>query len=312
MSLAVSDVYAVLVNWNGGSRNLESIKSLLDAGLPPAQVVFVDNGSSDGSLELVRREHSELLFLENASNEGFAAASSAGSVLALDEGAGAVFFVNNDVTLLDDCLERLAAALSEEPRVGIVGPRVLFQRERSKVWCAGGRVTWCSNILSLVGHCEDDAPEWELEREVDFVAGCAMLVRRELLEQVGCFAPEWFAYFEDADLCLRARQEGWSSRVVGKAACLHDASASTGGGLSPRRKYMMGVNSVWFLRAYGTPSCWIRFILLDVLSLPIALLLGLVNGGAKGALAKALGVLEGFSGRRVTAERIEPGAGPLW
>jgi GT2 family glycosyltransferase len=312
VSLSRSDVWAVVVNWNGGARNLACVQSLLDAGLGYAQIIFVDNGSSDGSLELVRGEHPGLSFVENDRNLGFAAASAAGSDIALEAGAGAVFFVNNDVLLLDDCLDRLVDALSEEPRVGIVGPRVLFQRERSKVWCAGGRVAWRGNILTLIAHGEDDGPEWELEREVDFVAGCALLARRELLEEVGSFDPEWFAYFEDADLGVRARREGWSSRVIGRAACLHDASASTGGGYSPRRKYMMGVNSIWFLRSYGTPSRWISFFLFDVLTFPFALLLGLLSGDAKSVLAKALGILEGLSGRRVTAERIEPGSGPLW
>ena len=75
---------------------------------------------------------------------------------------------------------------------------------------------------------------------------------------------------------------------------------------------MMGVNSIWFLRSHGTPTRWVSFFLFDVLTFPFALLLGLFSGEAKGVLAKALGILEGLSGRRVTAERIEPGSGPLW
>ena len=312
MTLALSDVWVIVTNWNGGRRNLDCISSLVDAGVASQQVVIVDNRSTDDSLELVRREHPELCYVLNSSKLGFAEASSLGASRALEAGAGAVFFVNNDVVLLEGCLERLLSVLSREPEVGIVGPRVLSQRERSRVWCAGGRVAWRHNILTLIGHGEDDSPEWELEREVDFVAGCALLARRELLEEVGCFAPEWFAYFEDADLGVRARREGWSSRVVGSAACLHDASASTGGGYSTRRKYMMGVNSIWFLRAHGTPARWFSFLLFDVLSLPFAFLFGLFVGEAKGPVAKALGLLEGLSGRRVTAARIEPGAGPLW
>ena len=312
MSLSRGDVWAVLVNWNGGGRNLDCVESLLASGLPAEQIVFVDNGSSDGSLGLVRDAYPGLSFVTNERNVGFAEASGVGAEVALEAGAGAVFFINNDVLLLDDCLDRLVKALGDEARVGMVGPRVLFQRERSKVWCAGGRVAWRSNILSLIAHGEDDGPEWELEREVDFVAGCALLARRELLLQVGCFSPEWFAYFEDADLGLRASREGWSSRIIGKAACLHDASASTGGGYSPRRKYMMGLNSVWFLRAYGTPMRWLRFVFFDVIALPFALILGLLSGEAKGVLAKAVGILEGLSGRRVTADRIEAEAGPFW
>jgi len=312
MSLQLSNVWAVVTNWNGGARNLDCIASLLSEGLDPERIVFVDNASSDGSLELVRGEHPSLCFLENSSNLGFAEGASMGAAKALEVGCDAVFFVNNDVTLLPGCLEPLVSVLSDEPGVGLVGPRVLFQRERSRVWSAGGRVSWRSNVLTLLGHGENDGPEWELEREVDFVCGCALLVRREVFEEVGGFESEWFAYFEDADLGVRARREGWSSRVVGRAACLHDASASTGGGKNPRRKYMMGLNSVWFLRTHGRPVHWVQFFLFDVLTLPLVILVGLFVGEAKSALAKAIGILEGFTGRRVTATRIEPGAGPLW
>jgi len=312
MTLQVSGVWAVVTNWNGGARNLDCIASLLSEGLDPERIVFVDNGSVDGSLELVRDAHPNICFLENPSNLGFAEGASMGAAEALEKGGGAVFFVNNDVTLLPGCLESLVAVLREEPRVGLVGPRVLFQRERSRVWSAGGRIAWRSNVLTLLGHGQNDSPEWELEREVDFVCGCALLVRREVLDEVGGFEPEWFAYFEDADLGVRARREGWSSRVIGHAACLHDASASTGGGKNPRRKYMMGLNSVWFLRTHGSPVHWVRFFLFDVLTLPLVIFVGLFVGEGKSALAKALGILEGFSGRRVTAARIESGAGPLW
>ena len=312
MTLKHAGLWAVVTNWNGGAQNLDCVASLIAEGFTPDRIVFVDNGSRDGSLELVRGAHPDLCFLENEANEGFALGASMGADRALEAGCEAVFFVNNDVTLLSGCMEPLISVLNEEPRVGLVGPRVLYQRERSRVWSAGGRVAWRSNVLTLLGHGQNDCPEWELEREVDFVCGCALLVRREVLEEVGGFQAEWFAYFEDADLGLRARREGWSSRVVGRAACLHDASASTGGGKSPRRKYMMGLNSVWFLRAHGTPLHWVSFVLFDVLTLPLSLLFGLFVGEAKSALAKALGILAGLSGRRVTAERIETGAGPLW
>ena len=82
--------------------------------------------------------------------------------------------------------------------------------------------------------------------------------------------------------------------------------------MSPRRKYMMGLNSVWFLRAHGTPMRWVSFLIFDVLTFPLSFLFGLITGQAKSALAKAIGILAGLSRRRVTADKIEAGAGPLW
>ena len=117
--LKLSDVWAVVTNWNGGSRNLACIASLIEGGLPPERIVFVDNASVDGSLELVRGAHPGLCFIENASNLGFAEGASVGAARALAGACRAVFFVNNDVVLLPGCLEPLLAVLDEEPRVEI-------------------------------------------------------------------------------------------------------------------------------------------------------------------------------------------------
>jgi GT2 family glycosyltransferase len=173
-------------------------------------------------------------------------------------------------------------------------------------------LTWRENLSTLVGHGQPDGPAWRVTRDVDYVAGCTLLARADLLRRVGLFDAGFFAYMEDIDLCLRARDAGAKVRVVGEVAALHAASSTTGGGYNARRKYMMGVNSVWFLRRHARAWQWVRFALFDVLPLPILCLFGLFRGRAKPVLAKAAGILDGLRGRRVTAEAIQEGAGWLW
>ena len=310
--MELASIFAVVANWNGGEENLECLRSLVAQGLPEANLVFVDNGSSDGSLALVRARHPGLRLIENRSNLGFGEASNQGAKLALEHGARAVFFVNNDVVLLPGTLARLVAEFEARPKAGIVGPLVLTKSDPGRVWCAGGLLTWRENLSTLRGHLEPDGARWRETRAVDYVPGCALLARRAVLEQVGMFDAEYFAYMEDVDLCLRARRAGFEVWLVGDAAVLHASSSSTGGGYNPRRKYMMGVNSIWFLRRHARAAQWLRFLVFDVLSLPLLWLAGIFRGRGKAVAAKGLGILDGLRGRRVTAEAIREGAGWLW
>jgi GT2 family glycosyltransferase len=303
---------AVVVNWNGGAQNVECLESLLAQGLAPGDVVFVDNGSVDGSAEEVERRFPGIVLLRNEENLGFGEGANRGAHEALARGAALVFFVNNDVKLPAGTVERLVRELGEESSLGIVGPRVLYKQEPGRVWCAGGMLTWKQNLSTLLGHGEPDGPEWKRTKDVDYVAGCALLVRKEVLDRVGLFDARYFAYMEDVDLCLRAREAGYGVRLVGEAAAYHASSSATGGGYNPRRKYMMGVNSIWFLKRHARAREWARFVAFDVLTLPFLWLAGLFRGEGKAVLGKALGIFDGLRGKRVTSASIEEGAGWLW
>lgn len=306
-------LFAVIVNWNGGDDNLACLRSLTAReGLPESRIVFVDNGSTDGSLAAVRGAFPGVVVLSNGANVGFGEGSNRGAELALSHGAAAVVFVNNDLTFPGGTLARLAGALEADRQLGLVGPLVLFADAPPRVWCAGGRLDHRQNLSTLLGHGAPLGPEWTRTRDVDYVAGCALMARADVLQSVGLFDASYFAYHEDLELGLRARRAGYAVRVLGDVTAAHAPSSATGGGYSPRRKWMMGLNSVRFLRRYGTGRAWARFVLFDVLTLPALVVLGLPSGRWRGALAKGLGIAEGLLGRRVTAARLEPGAGWLW
>jgi len=301
-------IFAVVVNWNGGELNHDCLDALVAEGIPPARIVFVDNASRDGSLASVRERFAPLEVIENAANLGFGEASNQGATRALELGADAVLFVNNDLVLEPGCLALLVAYLAELPRVGICGPRVLDRSDPTRLWCAGGFLTWRQNLSTLRGHLKRDAEPYRADLAVDYVPGCALLARREVPERVGGVDARYFAYMEDVDLCLRAKRLGYEVHLVGEASALHAYSHSTGGGYNARRKYMMGVNSVWFLRAHGGPLEWGRFLLFDVLPLPLLWLTGLANGRAGAVWAKGRGIVDGLRGRRVSRADAEPRA----
>ena len=305
-------VAAVIVNWNGGDENLECIAALLESGVEPGRIAFVDNASTDGSLEAVEAAHPNLAFLRNAENAGYGHGTNKGIAHALRTGADAVFLVNNDLVVTPGMLQRLVDELQSDPGLGVVGPRVLYKDEPERIWAAGGMLTFRQNLTTLLGHRQPDGPRWRENTDVDYVPGCAMLVRADVFERAGLLDGAYFAYHEDVDFCMQVARAGFRIRLLGEVAALHTASAATGGGYSPRRKYMMGVNTIWFLRRHGTPWRWMRFFVYDVLSLPAVWLVEASRGRGRGVLAKALGMLHGARGRRVTAQSIEAGASRLW
>ncbi len=310
-----SGTWAVVVNWNGGGeQNLACLRSLLGQGMAADRIVFVDNASTDGSREEVSSALAGLVHLDNDSNLGFGEAANQGAKLALERGAEAVLFVNNDLRFEDGdpCLPGLEESLRSGARVGMVGPRILFDDGTERVWCAGGRLDYRQNLSTLLGHKRKDGPRWQESGPVDYIPGCALLVGRDCLLDVGLFDASYFAYMEDVDLGLRARRRNWSVLLRGDLRALHAPSSSTGGGYGARRKWMQGVNSIRFLKAHGRSLQWARFLLFDVLTLPLALLVRGCRGEGGGVLAKAKGILDGVAGRSVTAEALERGASRLW
>ena len=314
-STKLDGLHVVVVNWNGGSEeNLRCLTSVLEQGLPEERLVFVDNGSADGSLAAVTEQFPGLSLIENGANRGFGEAANQGARKALDAGARAVAFVNNDLRFnpAQGCLPAMMGALESNPRLGMVGPRVLFDDGTERVWCAGGRLDYRANLSTLLGNGEPDGPDWRVTRDVDYVAGCAAVCRAETLREVGLFEASYFAYMEDVELGQRMRRAGWAVQIHGEHAAYHAPSSATGGGYGARRKWMQALNSVRFLKQHGGALHWVRFAVFDVATLPIVWLLRAPRGDSKAVLAKAKGIWDGIRGRRVTADALEPGASRLW
>lgn len=308
----LASTWAVVVNWNGGAEpNRRCIKSLVESGLPAERIVFIDNASTDGSPEATLAAFPGLAKIANSRNEGFGVAANQGARLAMQGGASAVLFLNNDALLHSGTLAHLVAVLAGNRRVGALGPRVL-RAGVDEIWAAGGVFTFGPNLSALRGHGSPDRETLQGTVAVDYVPGCALLTRAEALDGVGLFDEGYFAYLEDVDLGQRMAGSGWLQLCVGDVACEHAGSSATGGGYSPQRKYLNALGSWRFLRRHGTRARWLAFWGYDVLLLPLALLVGVPRGRARGVLAKGLGILHGALGRRATAETLEPGGTSLW
>jgi hypothetical protein len=270
-------------------------------------VVLVDNGSADGSLQILAREFPKIARVELKENRGFCGGANAGANYAIRElGATALFFLNNDAWVDPGFLRPLEEALERDPKTGCTGSRVMWGDGSGRVWCAGGALRLRENVSALIGWNRSPESLPRREYECDYIPGCAMLVRADLFTKLGGFDESYFAYMEDVDFGVRVTREGYKNRVVPDSVVFHRPSSSSGGGYSRARKYANGLNSVKFLRAHGRFLSWCAFWIFDICLLPVAWLREWIRGGDPGAVrAKWRGIRAGFAGARVTSDALE-------
>jgi len=229
---------AVVLHYRTPEDTLLAVRSLEASRRPVQEILVVDNGSPDGSAELLRRHLPEVELLETGSNLGFSGGCNLGLRRALDGGAELLLLLNSDVVLPPDALGALEDALLAEAGAGIAGPLLLSRAQPDRIASAGMRLSRASGRMRHLRHAER-APGAEPPsvRRVDGVAGCALLARREALEAAGLLADEYFFSFEDLDLCLRARRAGYSTICAAGALAYHEGGRSIGAHAAARLYY---------------------------------------------------------------------------
>lgn len=237
----------VIVNWNGVSETRACLSSIEAIRAEFGECIVVENASIDGSAAAIRREFPWVRLIETGSNLGYAGGNNCGIRAALADGADAVLVLNNDTIAHPGLVREMRSALNGgDPRLGVVGPRVLRVREPERFWYAGGRIVRSPFRARHVS----DPPASERPYPVDYVPGCALLASREALEAIGPFDERFFLTWEDADLCARAQDAGFGCAAVPAAAIEHAGSVSFEGLFSPLYSYYYFRNMLLFAKLH--------------------------------------------------------------
>lgn len=231
------DVTVVIVNWNtrGILRDcLESIYAQTEDIL--FEVVVVDNGSTDGSATMVQAEFPQAILVANSKNLGFAAANNQG--IEISKGRY-VLLLNSDTVVLDGAIQKTVAYADAHPEVGVLGCRAMFPDGRRQNTCfrfpSVGLEVWSALLFfrkwkpfwrPLLYPERYLTFDFDVEHDVDVVAGCFFLVRRQVVEQVGRLDEDFFMYGEEAEWCHRIARGGWRVRYYPGASITHLYGAS--------------------------------------------------------------------------------------
>lgn len=202
-------VSVIIVNWNGGlifERCLESLKKI---DYPNWELVIVDNGSSDGTEKKAT--------IKNKTNLGFAPANNQGAKLAKGK---YLLLLNNDTKVEKDFLTKLIKKMEQDKRIGIIQPKIFMLDKPGYLDNAGSFFTRIG-FLEHWGFGQKDSKEFAEEREIFSAKGACMLIRRELVEKIGLFDPDFVSYFEESDFCWRVWLAGYRVVFYPKAKIYH-------------------------------------------------------------------------------------------
>jgi len=308
-------VAIIVLNWNGWRDTIECLELLQRITYPNYQIIVVDNGSTDDSVEKIKawargeipvesqfvdyesatkpvkwveydREiakaggileeaglarlpsNRKMVLIQTEENLGFAGGNNLGIRFALENGADYVWLLNNDTVVDPNALTSLVKAAERIANCGIAGSKILYYEAPTIIDHAGVVVRpWQGRFLHI-GSDKPDAAHFNVLTRIEYVDGCSMLVKKQLVEEIGLLDESYFLYHEDADWCIRARRHGWKIIYVPSSKVYHKKSRSTHN-IRPLKTYYCARNSLRFMFHYypwsllPAPMWWSRFYLLN-------------------------------------------------
>lgn len=257
-------VTIILVNWNGMQDTLACLESLRRLTYPSYRVVVVDNGSTDGSTRGIRAEFSEVILVEAHTNLGFVGGNNLGLKSARELNSEYVLLLNNDTLVAPDFLDRLIS-VAGPAHVGVVGPMIYYASLPSTLWSAGGAIDWRRGRTTMLGEGQPDVGQFgDAPYRVDFVTGCALLIKMAVVDRIGPLEERFFAYFEDTEWGVRVERAGYQSLIVPGAKVWHKITPEARFA-SDRLAYYFTRNRLLFLwLCQAGLEAWFNTLVLDI------------------------------------------------
>ncbi|MDP8214247.1 MAG: glycosyltransferase family 2 protein [Candidatus Euphemobacter frigidus] len=243
-------VSVIVLTCNGREHLEECLNALKAQTYPRREVILVINGSEDGSAEFVRERFGDFArIIELPENIGYTGGNNAG----LRDARGEYIALLNDDTRVDPSwLEAMVEALRDRPGYGLAACKILSYY-RPEIIDNVGHIFYRDGTFRGRGRLEVDRGQYDREEEVLSPSGCAFLIRKEALDEVGFFDEEFFIYGDDAELSLRIRLAGWKVIYVPSAVVYHKYSATTGA-YSPFKAFLVERNRIWLTIKYFPPG----------------------------------------------------------
>jgi GT2 family glycosyltransferase len=236
----------VIPNWNGKKFLADCIDSLKEQTFLDFEVILVDNGSTDGSAEFVEERYGGFLrIIRNSRNLGFTGGNNTGIRAAKGE---YLILLNNDTWVEPTWLEELVRSTGTDDRVGMWASKVYSYFRRDQIEAVGELIYW-DGLNRARGQFEQDKGQYDRTEEIFFPPGCGGMYRKKVLDEIGLFDEDFFAYGDDAEIGIRARLAGWKCLYVPKAVLYHKNSGSTAP-YSPLKAFYVERNRFWVTIKY--------------------------------------------------------------
>jgi len=297
MNMAQTSV--VIVNYHSQKLVCRCLASLKQHCRHPLHYFVVDN-SIPPEHSLIVAQHSDAAIISPGRNLGFAGGCNLGVIQALAVQSEFILLLNPDAWAENDFLAPLLSALRAHSELGAVGPMILHGDGTRRLWNGGGRLNWWAGGTRRIIQPE---PGDGQSIPVDFLSGCAMLLRSDAVRQAGLLTEEYFLYFEDTDYVQSLFRAGWQVAYVPSAVVLHEPSSTTGM-QSKNYIYYFSRNRVWFMRRWAKWYHYLVFLIYNTLvKLPGAVIVfGLQRCQSELVWAYFKGYWDGITAYKISAK----------
>lgn len=247
-------VSLVVIHWNQERLTTETIHSLKQIRYPAYEILLVDNGSDDGSGNVIGQRFPDIRMVRSDVNLGYTGGANLGMVDALSHGADYVFVLNNDIEVEPDILNELIAAMASSsfPRAGMAAPTIYFHDTSHVIWYGGGECDPATGIARHTDFGKTDNLSAKSPTPCTFINGCAMFIPREVIDTVGLLDTSYFHTGEDVDYSIRVKRAGYTLLMVPNARLWHKVRSSMGGNVpsNPRYNYYEFRNRLLIYKKY--------------------------------------------------------------
>jgi len=242
-------IAAVTVNWNRSQETLTCIESLLRQTPSIPEIIVVDNGSTDESVEILQNNAYPFELITSKENLGFSQGYNLGIKHALSQGADVVLIINNDTTLAPNALSILSNHMNNG--IGAIAPLIFYDAEPEKIWAAGGKIN--PLLLEKRDTFAGKSINADLSSivEQDFIPACILLIPSTTFQIVGFFDEKFYLYYEDIDFSYRMKKAGLKMLIITSAHAWHKVAISSGGKDSPNERYWMARSSVRYFSKHA-------------------------------------------------------------
>lgn len=223
-SICLPKVAIVILNWNGLRDTIECLISLREITYRDYDVFLVDNASQGNDADVLARMFGDCVrLIRNNRNLGFTGGNNVGISDAIANMPDYVLLLSNDVVVDPSFLSELIEAAESDPKAGMAGPKIYYYDQTKRIFSAGARINFWTGNTTSIGAREFDKGQFDSIADVDYISGCAMLVKVEVIRKIGLLNENYFAYREDAEWCVKAKRLGYKILYVPKARVWHKA-----------------------------------------------------------------------------------------
>jgi GT2 family glycosyltransferase len=220
LNMSLPLIITIILNTNRCEDTLACLASLRMSLYPQNKIIVLDNSSTDGSVEAIHNRFPEVQIISLEENLGYAGNNNVGVELAIKQDADWVFVLNEDTVLDSECISRLIEVGESDPKIGVVGPMVYHYDEPDIIQSAGGMLGPYWESIHLAKNEKYDSQFIE-PHSVEWISGCAIMVKRDAINQVGMIDQRFFYYWEETEWCMRIGKAGWRIIHVPSAKIWH-------------------------------------------------------------------------------------------